>query len=60
MEKIQQALIVGNDIRCPLCGRKWGAISGKETIINYKARCPRTIHGKCHWFIVNVNDKMGG
>ena len=35
-KKLPQAMIVGKDIRCPVCGRKWGEIHGAGEIIkNY-------------------------
>ena len=38
-KKLPQAMIVGKDIRCPVCGRKWGEIHGAGEIIkNYEVR----------------------
>lgn len=53
-KKLPQAMIVGKDIRCPVCGRKWGEISGNEEIKNFHVRCARKNHGLVHSFIVNV------
>ena len=54
-KKLPQAMIVGKDIRCPVCGRKWGEIHGADEIIkNYEVRCPRKYHGACHSFVVNI------
>ena len=53
-KKLPQAMIVGKDIRCPVCGRKWGEIHGADEIIkNYEVRCPRKYHGACHSFLHN-------
>lgn len=54
MNKLPQAMIAGKDIRCPICGRKWGEISGNEEIKNFHVRCARKNHGLVHSFIVNV------
>ena len=54
-KKLPQAMIVGKDIRCPVCGRKWGEIHGAGEIIkNYEVRCLRKYHGTCHSYVVNI------
>ena len=54
-KKLPQAMIVGKDIRCPVCGRKWGEIHGADEIIkNYEVRCPRKYHSACQSFVVNI------
>lgn len=51
---LKQAVIIGNEIRCPICNKKFGEITGNVTIKNFKAQCARKIAGASHYFIINV------
>lgn len=44
------------EIRCPICNRKIGELTGKETVINFKMRCPKKIKGVAHEFVINIKE----
>lgn len=51
---MEQAIIdKDGSIRCPICGRKNGELTGNETVKNFVVQCKRKIAGKPHSFIIN-------
>lgn len=53
---MQKAMIRGNEIRCPVCGRKVAEITGHEVIKNFVFRCPKKINGISHDFVIDLSD----
>ena len=49
-----EAIIKNNEIRCPICNKKIGNITGNEKIINFRMQCPRKIKGIAHEFTINI------
>lgn len=56
IEKERQAIIEHGEIRCPVCGRKCGEITGNEEVKNFRILCKgtRTNGNQKHYFILNV------
>ncbi len=46
-----------NKIRCPICGKVNGQISGSEFIYNYKVRCRGSRRGCEHYFLLFAGNK---
>lgn len=57
VEQLPEAIITSDKtIRCPICGKKCGELTGNETIKNFKMFCRgRDKYLKNHFFIVNVD-----
>lgn len=53
-ESLKEAIIADKKIKCPICGKTNGMITGFETIRNYKVRCRGSRRGWEHFFVVNV------
>lgn len=49
------AIIKDKEIRCPICNKKIGNISGNEVVKNFTMRCPRKLNGVAHEFIINID-----
>ena len=43
----------GKEVRCPVCGRKYGEVSEETVIKNFVIRCRGRKSGEAHCFIVN-------
>lgn len=55
MEELKQAIITPDKkIKCPICQKTNGRITGQETIRNYKVRCRASRRGWEHFFVLNV------
>lgn len=56
IEKEPQAIIERGEIRCPVCGRKHGEITGNEEVKNFRMLCKgtRANRNQKHYFILNV------
>lgn len=57
MEILKEAVIVDKTVRCPICGKLNGVITGEETVRNYKIRCRGSRKGFEHYFTLNVERK---
>lgn len=56
--QLPEALIDRNEIRCPVCGKKHGELSGNEVILGFKMYCRgRDQYSRNHFFIVNYDGK---
>lgn len=51
---MKYAIIQNNEIRCPICNKKIGNITGNEKIINFRMQCPRKISGVSHEFVIDL------
>lgn len=52
---LQEAVITPDKkIKCPICGKTNGMITGKETIRNFKVRCRGSRRGWEHFFLLNI------
>ena len=61
MAELPEALIERNEIRCPICGRKHGELSGNEIILGFKMFCRgKDRYDNRHFFLVNYNGKKEG
>jgi len=49
----KEAIIINNEIRCPICNRKHGEIHGDEVVKNLRVFCKGRTEGK-HQFILNL------
>lgn len=55
MEQLKEAIITpDNKIRCPICGKVCGLITGCETVRNFKIRCKSSRRNHEHYFVLNV------
>lgn len=57
-ESLLEAIIKGNEIRCPVCNKKYGELQGEEVIKGFRAFCKGK--GKLtgsHYFLLNFNGK---
>ena len=55
MDELKNAVITPDKkIKCPVCGKTCGMITGLETIRNYKVRCRGSRRGWEHFFMLNV------
>lgn len=52
---MKYAIINNGEIRCPICGKKVGCVTGKEEVKNFHMRCPRKLAGKSHEFIIDLS-----
>ena len=58
MEHIQEAIIINNEYRCPVCNRLHGKLNGNETVENLQIFCRgRTKKDGQHYFLLNVKRK---
>lgn len=55
MEELKEA-IIGPDrkIRCPVCGKTNGMITGQEKVENFRIRCKSSRRGHEHFFVLNT------
>lgn len=54
MEELKEAIITPDKkIRCPICGKVQGMLSGRETIRNFKIRCRSSRRNHEHFFVLN-------
>lgn len=54
-EGLKEAIITPDKkIKCPICGKTNGVITGQETVRNYKMRCRASRRGWEHFFTLNV------
>ena len=44
-------------IKCPICGKKTGELTGNEVVKNFVVQCPRKIEGKAHRFVINLQSE---
>lgn len=55
MEILKEAIITPDKkIKCPICGKTCGMITGQETIRNYKVKCRGSRREWQHYFVINV------
>ena len=45
------------DVRCPICNKKIGELTGNEVVKNFIVQCPRKIEGKAHRFVINLQSE---
>lgn len=58
MEQLPEALIVKGEIRCPICGRKHGELTGDEIILGFKMFCRgKDRYDNRHFFLINYNGR---
>ena len=58
MERLPEALIVKGEIRCPICGRKHGELTGDEIILGFKMFCRgKDRYDNRHFFLINYNGR---
>lgn len=55
---MEYAILKNNEIRCPVCNKKIGNITGNEKIINFQMQCPRKLNGTAHEFIINIEKEV--
>lgn len=62
MPELQEAIITSDKIiRCPICGKKHGELSGNEIILGFKMFCRgKDRYDNRHFFLVNYNGKKEG
>lgn len=57
-ERLKEAIITTDGkIKCPICGKTNGMISGSETIRNYRIRCKSSRRNHEHYFVLNVESE---
>ena len=44
-------------IKCPICGKKTGELTGNEVVKNFIVQCPRKFKGKAHRFVINLQSE---
>ena len=54
MEILEAVITPDKKIKCPICGKTNGVITGEETVINYKIRCRGSRKGWEHYFVLNT------
>lgn len=52
---MKNAIIENNEIRCPICNKKIGYVTGNEEVRNFRMRCPRKLSGVSHEFIIDLS-----
>lgn len=58
MEELRQAIITpDNKIRCPICGKTHGLVTGRETVRNFKIRCRSSRRNHEHYFVLNLESR---
>lgn len=58
MEELKEAIITpDNKIRCPICGKVQGMITGRETVRNFKIRCRSSRRNCEHFFMLNAESE---
>lgn len=54
-ERLKEAIITTDGkIKCPICGKTNGMITGKEKVENFRIRCKSSRRGHEHFFVLNV------
>lgn len=51
----KEAVIVNNEIRCPICNRMHGKLQGNEVIKGFRIFCRGRYANDRHFFILNYN-----
>ncbi|MDE7177070.1 MAG: hypothetical protein K2O59_04580 [Lachnospiraceae bacterium] len=55
MEILKEAIIAPDKkIKCPICGKTNGIVTGQEIVRNYKIRCRGSRRGLEHYFVLNT------
>lgn len=58
MEGLKEAIITADrKIKCPICGKTNGMITGHETVRNLKIRCKGSRRNHEHYFVLNVESE---
>lgn len=58
VEQLPEALITRNEIRCPICGKKHGELTGNEVIKGFKMFCRgKDQYAPKHFFIINFDGR---
>lgn len=54
--KLKEAIITpDNKIKCPICYKTNGKVTGEETVRNFKIRCRGSKRNHEHYFMLNLN-----
>lgn len=54
-ELLKEAIITtGGKIKCPVCGKTNGMITGQEKVENFRIRCKSSRRGHEHFFVLNA------
>lgn len=55
MEQLKEAVITpDNKIKCPICGKTNGMITGQEKVENFRIRCKSSRRNREHFFLLNT------
>lgn len=55
MEKLKEAIVTpDNKIKCPICGKTNGMITGQEKVENFRIRCKSSRRNCEHFFLLNT------
>lgn len=55
MEIIKDAVITEDKkIKCAICGKTNGMVTGHETIVNFRIRCRGSRRGHEHFILLNI------
>lgn len=58
MEKLKEAIVTpDNKIRCPICGKVNGMITGQEIVRNFRIRCKGSRRNHEHFFMLNTESE---
>lgn len=49
-----EAILINGEIRCPICNKKHGEITGNEIVKNYRTYCRGGVGTGKHYFIINL------
>ncbi len=61
MGELKDAIILSDGrIKCPLCNKTNGMLTGNETVRNFKIRCRGSRRKREHFFMLNVEPEKEG